>query len=86
MHKSYSRAIVTAINDFFGRQERLATDPYLETREKEDAFLQSVLETVTKGMRQFPQEAMPPAAVSPPEDTAKQGEAAKAALDFLDSF
>jgi len=33
-HKSYSRAIVAAINDYFSRQEQLACDPYLETREK----------------------------------------------------
>lgn len=38
-YRSYSKAIVTAINDHFERQARLASDPYLETREKEDAFL-----------------------------------------------
>ena len=38
-YKSYSRAVVAALNDYFGRQEQLADDPYLETREKEDAFL-----------------------------------------------
>lgn len=50
-YKSYSRAIVAAINDFFSRQERLANDPYLETREKEDAFLQRVLDTIRDGLR-----------------------------------
>jgi len=44
-YKSYSCAIVTAVNDYFDRQERLAADPYLETREKEDAFLKKVLTT-----------------------------------------
>jgi hypothetical protein len=38
-YKSYSRAVVAAVNDYFDRHERLAVDPYLETREKEDAFL-----------------------------------------------
>ena len=38
-YKSYSSAIVTAINDYFSWQERLADDPFLETREKQDAFL-----------------------------------------------
>ena len=51
-YKSYSRAVVAAINDYFGRQERLADDPYLETREKEDAFLEKVLDTVEKGARE----------------------------------
>ena len=41
-HRSYSKAIVAAVNDYFGRQEQLAADPYLETREKEDAVLQRI--------------------------------------------
>lgn len=45
-YRSYSRAVVSAVNDFFDRQERKQTDPYLETREKEDAFLQKLLDTV----------------------------------------
>ena len=32
-------------------QERLAADPYLETREKEDAFLQRVQEAVERGIQ-----------------------------------
>ena len=32
-YRSYSKAIVAAVNDHFERQERLAADPYLETRE-----------------------------------------------------
>ena len=54
-YKSYSRAVVIAVNDYFRRAERAEADPYLETREKEDAFLQSVLDTVEKGAK----EAMP---------------------------
>ncbi|MBQ6961337.1 MAG: hypothetical protein IJP78_10215 [Clostridia bacterium] len=48
-YKSYSRAVVIAVNDYFRRAELAETDPYLETREKEDAFLQSVLDAVEKG-------------------------------------
>lgn len=54
-YKSYSRAVVIAVNDYFRRAERAEADPYLETREKEDAFLQSVLDAVEKGAK----EAMP---------------------------
>ena len=50
-YKSYTRAVVTAINDHFSRQERLAADPYLETREKEDTFLQRVQEAVERGIQ-----------------------------------
>ena len=49
--KSYSRAVVAALNDFFSRQERLADDPYLETREKEDAFLLRVQEAIERGLQ-----------------------------------
>ena len=50
-YKSYSRAVVAAVNDYFSRQERLAADPYLETREKEDDFLQKVLDTIREGLQ-----------------------------------
>ncbi|MBQ9347388.1 MAG: hypothetical protein IJT94_08645 [Oscillibacter sp.] len=50
-YKSYSRAVVAALNDFFDRQERMETDSYLETREKENAFLQKVLDTIERGLR-----------------------------------
>ena len=45
-YRSYSDAIIAAVNGYFDREKQLANDPYLETREKEDAFLQRVLETV----------------------------------------
>ena len=50
--KSYTRAVVAALNDFFSRQEKRQADPYLETREKEDRFLRQVLVTINEGIRQ----------------------------------
>ena len=50
--KSYTRAVVASLNDFFSRQEKRQTDPYLETREKEDRFLRQVLDTISEGIRQ----------------------------------
>ena len=50
-YKSYSSAVVAAINDYFSRQERLVNDPFLESREKEDAFLQKVLDTIREGLQ-----------------------------------
>ncbi|MGN1027102.1 MAG: hypothetical protein ACI4P4_11945 [Faecousia sp.] len=86
-YRSYSKAIVAAVNDHFERQERLAADPYLETREKEDAFLRRVTETIEQGLRtapapmlQFAQPASQPAAPEPND------EELSAALDFADSF
>ena len=86
-YRSYSRAIVAAVNDHFERQERLAADPYLETREKEDAFLRRVTETIEQGLRFAPVGMLPftpPAAVEAP--SAEDDENISAALDFADSF
>ena len=96
--RSYSKAVIAAVNDYFERRGRLDADPYLETREKEDAFLLRVLETVRAGLNQSTpvnaadtllrllQGAQPqPIQVEevPQED---QQEADEAALDFVDSF
>ena len=51
-HRSYSRAVIAAVNDYFERRGRLVADPYLETREKEDTFLLRVLETIRAGLGQ----------------------------------
>lgn len=50
--KSYTRAAVAALNDFFSRQVKQQADPFLETREKEDRFLEKVLDTITDGISQ----------------------------------
>ncbi len=49
-YKSYTKAVVIALNEYFDRQYKLKSDPYLETREKEDEFLQKILDTIQKGM------------------------------------
>ena len=94
-YKSYARAIVVALNDFFDRRERLVSDPYLETREKEDAFLQRVLNTVERGLLSAIASGGPvtlsvsaTATPSPrsPAEVSVQAEADRAALAFLDSF
>jgi len=94
-YKSYARAIVVALNDFFDRRERLVSDPYLETREKEDAFLQRVLNTVERGLLSAIATGGPvtlsvsaTATPSPrsPAEVSVQAEADRAALAFLDSF
>ena len=95
LYKSYTRAIVVALNDFFDRRERLVSDPYLETREKEDAFLKRVLDTVERGLLSAIASGGPvtlsvsaTATPSPrsPAAVSVQAEADKAALAFLDSF
>ena len=92
-YKSYSRAVVAAINDHFSREERLAADPYLETREKEDAFLEKVLDTIREslqssgaglsGLAALLQSV--PAAV-PPAEQAMTDEDLDTAMDFINSL
>lgn len=53
-YKSYTKAVVAAVNDHFSRKEKLAADPYLETREKEDAFLRRIEETIERSARGNP--------------------------------
>ena len=94
-YKSYTRAVVAAINDYFGRQMQLAEDPYLETREKEDAFLRKVLETIEKGMAEHKQDgllsallALQNGALTHQQEQKNKAseEDLNAALDFINSF
>ena len=50
-YKSYTRAVVAAVNDYFGREYEKEEDPYLETREKEDAFLTGAERYQRRGKR-----------------------------------
>lgn len=89
-YKSYSKLVVIAVNEYFERQERLADDPYLETRVKEDAFLQRVIDTVREAAR----ELLPLGLLSGIVQVAQQTSAmdhqvensADEALEFADSF
>ena len=97
-YRSYSRAVIAAVNDHFERRGRLAADPYLETREKEDAFLQRVLETIRVGLThtapanaadallQLLQGIQPKAEPDVEVSQQDQQEAEDMALDFVDGF
>ena len=98
-HKSYTQIIIAAVTDFYDRQELLLTDPYLETREKEDAFLQRILDVIAKGQQDTAALSMngglvsllPGTAVPPPSSPvsvtdAEREEAINAALDFVNSL
>ena len=97
-HRSYSKAVIAAVNDYFERRGRMDTDPYLETREKEDAFLLRVLETIRAGLSQSApinatdtllwllQSAQPQPAQVEEASQEDQQEADDMALDFVDGF
>ena len=40
------------MNDYFSREYRNKADPYLETREKEDAFLRQVQNAIKEGVKE----------------------------------
>ena len=91
-YKSYSNAIVTAINDYFSRQKRLADDPFLETRERQDAFLREIKDTILEslqisgvglgGLAAFLQGVQP----APQPDETMSEEAFDTAMDFINGL
>lgn len=50
-YRSVSKAVVSAVNAYFDRSKQLADDPYLETREKEDAFLSRIEDTISRTLQ-----------------------------------
>ena len=96
-YHSVNSAVIAAVNAYFSRKEQLEADPYLETREKEDAFLQKVMETIQDGLRQSTVPGLVPllqllqgaqagAPAPAKEREANTGTDWDAALDFAGSF
>lgn len=86
-HRSYSKAVVAAVNGYFERMEQTQADPYLGTREKEDAFLRRVMETIEGSLQKAAVYGTIPAPKEPsPTASVQDGEDMLAALDFADSF
>ena len=48
MFRSQNRFVIEAANDYYDRCVAIGNDPYLETREKEDAFAERIVEAVEK--------------------------------------
>lgn len=46
--KSQNEFIICAINDYYERYVQKKADPYLETKEKEDAFVERIVSQVTE--------------------------------------
>lgn len=45
-YRSQNDFVIAAVNDYYDRHVRMIDDPYLETREKEDAFADRIVERV----------------------------------------
>ena len=48
MFRSQNKFVIEAVNDYYDRCIAMKDDPYLETREKEVAFAERIVETVEK--------------------------------------
>ena len=75
---SYTKLVSRAVNEFFERRSRLESDPYFETREKEDAFIARVLDAVRHSAPSLP--------ASQEAEAAEQDENVEAMFAFLDGF
>jgi len=91
-YRSYSSAVVAAVNAHFSRQERLAADPFLETRERQDAFLQEVKNTIRENMQTSGASLESLAALMqsvqsvPQQDETMSEDAFDTAMDFISSL
>ena len=50
--KSYSQSISVALVDYFNRHYRILADPYLETREREELFVEQIVTAVESSLKQ----------------------------------
>lgn len=46
--KSGNTAVVKAVNDYFERMQKLSDDPYFETRQREERFVEQIVSEVGK--------------------------------------
>ena len=46
--KSGNTAVVRAVNEYFERMQKLSDDPYFETRQREERFVQQIVSEVGK--------------------------------------
>ena len=77
------------MNGYFDREKQLADDPYLETREKEDAFLQRVLETVQQAVQANPLTGLAALLQAGPiqaQDNTEVEDDLDTAMDFINSL
>lgn len=48
--KSGNTAVVKAVNEYFERMQKLSDDPYFETRQREDRFVEQIVSEVGKAL------------------------------------
>lgn len=48
--KSGNTAVVKAVNEYFERMQKLSDDPYFETRQREERFVEQIVSEVGKAL------------------------------------
>ena len=92
-YHSYGDLVASVVSAYYDRQTRLLEDPYLETREKENAFLEKVLDTIRESLQSSGAGLSGLAALlqhvpatSPPTEQAMTDEDLDIATDFINSL
>ena len=84
--KSYSQVIALAVVDYFDRLEKLQDDPYLETREREEQFVNRIVAAVesamTKALPVYPAGCMAGLSKAAPLAPTQTPEAGAEAIDW----
>ena len=57
--RSYSQVIALALVEYFDRYYRTQEDPYLETREREERFVDQILKAVEKSLEHQNKASLP---------------------------
>ena len=76
-YRSYREAVVTAVNDYFSRQEQAV---------KEQAFLDRVVDTIQQSLQNMTVSVQPPKLTAEPVPNEDEDDSLDAALAFADSF
>ena len=97
-YKSYSKAVITAVNDHFERQEHPDDTPFFGSADKDRRFFQRVRETVQASvsdssaggvltLSRLLQSLSPPASGAPaPNESDTVNESLEEAMAFIDSL
>ena len=85
-YRSYSRAVVAAINDYFSRQEHQDQSSCMDSAEKEAVFLQKILDTIREGLRSSGTGLPAQPRAAPPAQASMSNDDLNVAMDFIKSL
>ena len=84
-YHSYGDLVAAVLSEYYDRQARLQDDPYLETREKEDAFLKRIEDRIAFALWKGGNESTPDVPKKT-DDTVMAIEDFDTAMDFINGL